>query len=156
LSARPAAPIGILVALVRVLLGALFVFAAAMKLRDPQGFAFSVKAFDLFPADAEHAVKLIAFAVPWTELLIGLLLIAGLWTRAASLMLSLMLLAFIGGIVSVLARHLNVSCGCFGRFEVPCTGPISTCHVVRNLVLLALTQFVFWKGPGSLAVDRQD
>lgn len=153
---RPAPAIGLFTCVIRILLGGLFVFAAAMKLQDIQGFAFSVKAFDLFPTTADHAPRLLAFVVPWTELLVGLLLIVGLWTRAASLLLALILIGFIAGIISVLARDLNVSCGCFGRFERPCTGPISSCHVIRNGVLLAGTLFVLWKGPGSLAIDRQE
>lgn len=154
--ARSMPAIGVFTFVLRVLLGGLFVFAAVMKLQDIQGFAFSVKAFELFPAGADHAPKLLAFVVPWTELLVGLLLIVGLWTRAASLLLAVILVGFIGGIISVLARDLNVSCGCFGRFERPCTGPISSCHIIRNSVLLAGTLFVLWKGPGSLAIDRQE
>jgi uncharacterized membrane protein YphA (DoxX/SURF4 family) len=154
--ARPTPALGLFTFLIRVVLGGLFVFAATMKLQDIQGFAFSVKAFDLLPATADHATKMLAFVVPWTELVVGLLLILGLWTRAASLLLSLILLGFIAGIISVLARDLNVTCGCFGRFEKPCTGPINSCHIIRNSVLLALTLFVFWKGPGSLAIDRTE
>ena len=153
---RPAGAIGLFVAAVRIILGGLFIFAAIMKLQDIQGFAFSVKAFDVLPAGADHAAKLLAFVIPWTELFVGLLLLVGLWTRAASMLLSLILVGFIGGIISVLARDLNITCGCFGRFEKPCTGPISSCHVIRNGVLLAGTLFVLWKGPGSLAIDRQE
>ncbi|MCX5689897.1 MAG: DoxX family membrane protein [Planctomycetota bacterium] len=154
--ARSMPAIGVFTFILRLVLGGLFVFAAVMKLQDIQGFAFSVKAFELFPASADHAPKLLAFVVPWTELLVGLLLILGLWTRAASMLLALILIGFIAGIISVLARDLNVSCGCFGRFEKPCTGPISSCHIVRNCVLLLATLFVLWKGPGSVAIDRQD
>jgi uncharacterized membrane protein YphA (DoxX/SURF4 family) len=147
--------IGVPVAIVRLVLGGLFIFAASMKLQDIQGFAFSVAAFDIFPKSADHLTRLVAFAVPWAELLAGLLLILGLWTRAASAILSVLLLAFIAGIVSVMMRHLQVSCGCFGRFEVPCTGPVGPCHIARNSVLLAVSLFVFWMGPGTFAVDRQ-
>jgi uncharacterized membrane protein YphA (DoxX/SURF4 family) len=154
-SGKPPAATGLMVAIVRILLGGLFIFAGAMKLSDLQGFAFSVKAFEIFPAHAEHAVRLVTFAVPWTELIIGVMLVLGYWTRGAALLLAGILLGFVAGIVSVLARDMNVTCGCFGRFERPCTGPIGVCHVIRNGVLLLSTLFVVWKGPGSMAIDRQ-
>ncbi|MBS0195227.1 MAG: DoxX family protein [Planctomycetes bacterium] len=139
----------------RLLMGGLFVFAGYVKLSNPQLFAFSVAAFDVFPKDAGHAVKLVAFAVPWTEIIAGTLLILGLWTRAAALVFSLLLLAFIIGIVSVLKRNLNVECGCFGKFEVPCKGNLGTCHLVRNGVMLAVALLILVKGPGAFAIDRE-
>lgn len=152
---KPPAATGLAVAIVRILLGGLFIFAGVIKLGDIQGFAFSVKAFEIFPAEAEHAVRLVTFAVPWTELIIGVMLVLGYWTRGAALLLAAILAGFVAGIVSVLARDMNVTCGCFGRFERPCTGPIGVCHVIRNAVLLLGTLFVVWKGPGSMAIDRQ-
>jgi len=152
---RPPFPVGGAVLVARVLLGGLFIFAAVMKLRDVQGFAFAVQAFDIIPKNANHVSQLLAFVVPWTELVLGICLVLGLWVRAASLLLSILLLAFIAGLASVLIRQMNITCECFGRFEFPCKGQVSPCHIIRNCVLLAVTLFVLWKGPGSLAVDRQ-
>lgn len=148
-------PLGWLTTPLRLILGGLFIFAGVMKLRDPQSFAFSVMAFDLFPSHADHAAKLAAFVVPWTEVLAGALLVVGLWSRAAALVIALMLAAFIAGIASVLYRGLNVTCGCFGKFEVPCTGPIGTCHLVRNSIMLVAALLILWKGPGALTIDRE-
>jgi len=144
--------IGGAVLVVRVLLAGLFLFAAAMKLRDPQQFAFSVAAFKLLP---DPLVALTTYIVPWTELVAGVCLLLGLWARAAAFVIALLLTAFIAGIASVLQRGMNVTCGCFGKFEIPCTGPLGACHLVRNGVLLAMAAFVVWLGPGSLAVDRE-
>lgn len=141
--------------LLRLVLGGLFIFAASMKLYDLQAFNDSVRAFELVPDNADHAIVLLTFIVPWIELLCGTLLLLGLWTRSAALVLSFLLICFIGGVFSVLARGMHVTCGCFGKFEVPCTGPIGTCHIVRNTVLLAVSVVVLWKGPGSLALDRE-
>lgn len=148
-------PFGWLTFPLRLVLGGLFVFAGIIKLNDPQQFVFSIIAFDLFPKHADHAVKLLAFAVPWTEIITGVLLILGLWTRPAALVVSLMLASFVFGISSVMWRGLDVTCGCFGKFEVPCTGNLGFCHLVRNTIMLLAALLILWKGPGALAIDRE-
>lgn len=149
--------------ILRLGLGGLFVFAASVKLSDPQGFFDSVHAFKL-PAyfsdnlglrmgDASHLERLATFAVPWLELIAGLALIFGYCTRGAALVLSSLLAFFLFGIFTVLQRKLDVTCGCFGKFEVPCRGPIGMCHVGRNFVLLTFGLTILMGGPGRLALD---
>lgn len=140
----------------RVLVGALFIFAAAMKLRDPQAFAFAIGAFKVIPDNADHLAVLAAFTLPWLEGLAGLCLLLGLWTRPAALLICLMLLAFIGGIGWVISNGWNVECSCFGKFELPCQGPVGACHLTRNSVLLLATGLVLVRGPGALALDPLD
>jgi uncharacterized membrane protein YphA (DoxX/SURF4 family) len=148
-------PIGWLVLTCRVVLGGLFIFAAYMKLKDPQAFADSVLAFKIIPDTADHLTTLTTFIVPWTELVAAIVLILGLWARAGALVLSLMLVAFIVGISSVLYRHMDVSCGCFGRFEWPCRGNLGWCQIGRDVAMLAMGLLVVLKGPGPLAIDRE-
>ena len=143
----------------RVIIGGLFIFAAYMKLGDPQGFADAIVKFDLFPktdhpAAFDHIITLLTFVIPWTEIVTGMLLIVGLCTRAAALLVSLMLVGFIVGIASVLVRGMDVHCSCFGKFEWPCTGPIGACQLTRDAIMLAMTLLVFAKGPGPLSLDR--
>lgn len=144
-------PIGILLLVLRVVLGGLFVFAAVLKLRDPQAFVESVMAFKILP---EHLATLTAFALPWAEAMCGVLLILGLWARAAALLLVVMVAVFVAGIVSAMYRGLELSCGCFGKFEIPCKNPVGVCHIVRNSVLLVMALVILMSGPGSLAIDR--
>jgi uncharacterized membrane protein YphA (DoxX/SURF4 family) len=148
---RSGAPLGWLVLAARVIVAALFIFAGYIKISDPQQFAFSVNAFKLLP---EHLVILSTFAMPWMELIAGVMLLAGVWTRAAAAVISAMLVAFIFGITSVIYREMDVSCGCFGKFEIPCKGSLGVCHLVRNGVMLAMAGLVVLKGPGPLTFDR--
>lgn len=142
----------VLLLVVRVALGAMFVFAAWMKLKNPQAFADSVLAFKIF-GQADHLVVLTTFVVPWLEMICGVLLLLGLWSRAAALSLFVQLLIFTGGIISVLYRKLDVSCGCFGEYEWPCKGPVSICHVGRNTVLLLAMGLLVWRGGGVIGLD---
>lgn len=141
-----------LLLLVRVVLGVLFIFAAWMKLKNPQAFADSVLAFKIF-GRADHLVVLTTFVVPWLEVICGALLVLGLWSRAAGIALGAQLLIFTGGIISVLVRKLDVTCGCFGEYEWPCTGAVSMCHVGRNAVLLLAAGLLAWRGGGVAGLD---
>jgi uncharacterized membrane protein YphA (DoxX/SURF4 family) len=148
-------PAGWVVLPSRLILGGLFVFAAWMKLSNPQAFADSVLAFKIIPEKAEHLSTLTTFVVPWIEMIAGVMLIVGLWARAAALVLSLMLVVFIVGIASVLYRHMDVSCGCFGKFEWPCRGNLGYCQIGRDVAMLAMGLIVVARGPGPLAIDRE-
>lgn len=148
----------LLILLARVAIGGLMIFTAYLKLKPadgllasgPQTFALNIKAYQILP---DHLVMLAAFVIPWAELLAGLLLLLGLRARAASLVLCLLLASFTVGVVSVIARGMNIECGCFGSFKLLCSGPITWCKVGENALLLALAAWPLVRGPGLLAVD---
>jgi uncharacterized membrane protein YphA (DoxX/SURF4 family) len=135
----------------RVALAGVFLLAGFVKLSDPQSFAFSVKAFKILP---DHLAILATFVFPWLEAICGVLLLLGIWTRPAAIVASLQLAAFIAGIISVLARGLNVSCGCFGKFDLLCSGPLSICNVGQNSLFLLLAIVLVAFGSGRIAVAR--
>jgi uncharacterized membrane protein YphA (DoxX/SURF4 family) len=149
---RPGPLPGFALVVVRLVLAGLFGFAAYVKLSDPQAFAFSIKGFKL-DAIPDGLVTLATFAIPWTEMLCAICLLLGLWTRAAALVLSLLLVVFIGAIASALARDLNVKCGCFGNLELFCKGPLGPCNIVQNTVLLAAGSLLVMWGHGRMGLD---
>ena len=108
----------------RLALGAIFVYAAWTKLRDPwQLFANSVAAYDLLPM---WAVKLVARVLPWAEMLIGLLL------------------GFFAVMVRTYASGIQIECGCFGPGDV-----ISIRSLARDgsllLASLCLAGMAIWR-----------
>lgn len=153
---RPGVGSAILLIL-RVALGGLFVFASIVKFQDIQQFGFAINAYQIIPADAKHAVTLFAFVLPWLELMTGLLLILGLWGRAASLLIALMMAAFTAAVASVILRELSITCGCFGKLKGPfgCEGPIGTCKLAENATLMAVAILLTLTGPGRLALDAR-
>ncbi|USN98836.1 MAG: DoxX family membrane protein [Phycisphaeraceae bacterium] len=139
---------------IRVALAALFGTAAVLKLADPQAFLFTMKAFGVFDADRhDYLLILLAFAIPWAELLAAAALLLGFWTRSAALLLSLLLLAFSTSLLMVISRHIDTSCSCFGSHDFICKGAVGWCHVARNAVLLVASVLVAWRGGGGLALD---
>ena len=102
--------------LLRVALGAVFVYAAWTKLRTPwELFAMSIDSYQLLPL---KAVELVARTLPWFELAVGLLLIAGFWLRSAAAATALLLAVFFGLMVRAYAKGMEINCGCFGPGEI--------------------------------------
>jgi hypothetical protein len=73
--------------------------------------ALAVRAYQLLPYDLAGYV---GYALPIIEIVIGLLLVLGLFTRMSALLGALLMLAFVIGIASAWARGLSIDCGCFG------------------------------------------
>jgi uncharacterized membrane protein YphA (DoxX/SURF4 family) len=96
--------------LCRLVLGGIFIYASLDKIAHPREFAKIIANYGILPA---FLVTLPALALPWLELIAGLFLVAGVWTRSAALWLSLLLLVFIAALGVNAARGIDVSCGCF-------------------------------------------
>lgn len=144
----------------RLVLGGLFVFAGVLKLMSPQDFANAIAGFKIFTGEREHFIPFLTYAIPWTEVVAGFLLVIGAWTRSAALILSLMLAAFIAGILGVIFRGLDTKCSCFGKIEWPCSainpnGGVGWCQIVRNVIMIAMAVPIFKWGPGPLAVEKE-
>ncbi|HTH49666.1 MAG TPA: MauE/DoxX family redox-associated membrane protein [Candidatus Limnocylindria bacterium] len=97
--------------LLRLVVGGAFVFAGSMKIADPAKFVLDVENYRLVP----HVfLNLVAILLPWIEVVTGLFVLAGVWLRAAALVITCLTLIFALIISSALARGLNIECGCFG------------------------------------------
>lgn len=110
---RKAASIFVLIA--RLVLGAIFVYAAYAKLLEPwQLFAMNIDSYNVLPlAMAETA----AHFIPWFEMLLGLWLISGVWLRVSGTIASAVLLTFIVLMARAYAKGMQINCGCFGSGE---------------------------------------
>jgi uncharacterized membrane protein YphA (DoxX/SURF4 family) len=119
----------------RIALGAIFVYAAWIKLRDPwQLFAMSIDSYRILPL---QAVELTARVIPWLELAVGLWLITGIWLRISGAIVSLLLLTFFVLMVRAYSKGLAIDCGCFGPGEA-----ISWKTLLRDGTLLAAALLV--------------
>jgi len=95
--------------IIRLLLGAMWVWASLDKIQNPAQFARDVANYHVMPFGLEN---LSAIVVPWLELLIGIGLIIGVMVDGAAIVsLSLMLL-FIVLISQAILRGFNIECGC--------------------------------------------
>ena len=112
----------------------LFASSVVQKLRDHIAYEQHVEGFAIVPA---KWVAPLAWLATCAECLVVVLLLGGLfWNgmRLSGLLLALVLLfVFTGALISVVARGLQVHCGCFGADE----HPVSTTSLIRNIGLIA-------------------
>lgn len=118
----------------RVFLGAVFVYASYDKILHPQQFSLAVFQYQLLP---DELVNLVALALPWLELLIGVLLIVGVWMPGAALTAFSLLCAFIIALVINGIRGLDVHCGCFSTEAT--AGPAGVATILRDVAFLLIS-----------------
>ncbi|MFZ0821669.1 MAG: MauE/DoxX family redox-associated membrane protein [Candidatus Acidiferrales bacterium] len=118
----------------RVILGAVFIYAAYTKLREPwMLFAMAVNSYQVLP---EWAVTVVARSLPWFELALGLFLVLGWMLRSIASAAAILLAFFFTLMLYTYIKNPStetISCGCFGFGEK--LGPLT---LARDASLLAL------------------
>jgi uncharacterized membrane protein YphA (DoxX/SURF4 family) len=137
----------------RLLLAAMWLFYSLPKLTSPEQNAQSVRNFQILP---ESLVKPFAFSQPWLEMAFGILLILGLGTRLVALFSALLLLTYIGGIISLGARGIHITCGCGGGGEPLAKGQKTTYtwDVFRDVSFMLPALWLLWKPASKLSLER--
>jgi uncharacterized membrane protein YphA (DoxX/SURF4 family) len=124
----------------RVLLGAVFIYAAYTKLSQSYLlFAMSIDAYGLLP---EWGVLAVARGLPWLELLLGVWLLSAWRLRWAAVSAVAMLGVFFVLMIVSYARGMSIDCGCFGAGEA-----LTWKTLVRDGALLAAS-VVLWRLAG--------
>jgi uncharacterized membrane protein YphA (DoxX/SURF4 family) len=123
----------------RYSLAAVFLYAGVMKAWDPQEFGLEIARYRMVPHDL---INVMAITLPWIEIVAGVLLVVGLWARAAAFACFGMNVMFIAAILSALHRGLDISCGCFGGGAA--ADRLTQATLWRDLL------FLFWSGHATL------
>lgn len=114
----------------RLAFGLLFLTLGLSKLSNRSGFQAAVRAYRLVPT---QWVRFISLGLVGGEVMVGLLLLFGLFTATAAIAGVVLLLAFGVAIAVDLQRGLEINCGCNPRRQEPISGSL----VVRNVALSA-------------------
>ncbi len=130
----------------RLILGAIFVVAAYMKLKAPWiEFAGELNAYELLP---ERALEPLAKTLPWAELALGVALISGIWQRWFALIASLLLTLFFTVMLRSYIVGLKIDCGCFGPGDE--LGPKTLARDFSLLVLAVLVTVGSFRGRNKM------
>ena len=121
-----------LMLVIRVVLGAVFVYAGIIKIVAPDAFAGSIAAYKILPFFGNYAAAAI---LPWIELLCGIMLIVGYRHKSAATVIAALNLLFIAALASTLIRGLDIDCGCFRQGGEKTSAWIA---MARDAVLLAM------------------
>jgi len=97
----------------------------------------------------------VGYAMPIIEILLGLAILVGLWTRWTAALGGLMMLVYIVAISSAWARGLTISCGCFGPSHQLGEGekPMYWLDILRDIGLLICAVWIFLFPKSPLSVD---
>jgi uncharacterized membrane protein YphA (DoxX/SURF4 family) len=96
--------------IVRIILGAIFVWASFDKVLHPKEFAEVIQNYKIFPP---QMVNLSAIVLPWIEFACGILLIIGFFCRGSALIITCLLIIFMAVLSHALYKGLDIRCGCF-------------------------------------------
>jgi uncharacterized membrane protein YphA (DoxX/SURF4 family) len=132
----------------RLVLGGLFVYAGYSKIFLPNfmfrpwfalkfslstnlsNFAFQVESYKLL---SPPGVSFVAHTLPFTEIVLGLLLLIGWRLRIWTTLVTLLILGFLAAVTRAYVLHMDINCGCFATPE-----PLTGWTVVRDSALAAL------------------
>jgi uncharacterized membrane protein YphA (DoxX/SURF4 family) len=120
----------------RVFLAGIFIYAGATKVwvllfEHWTLFAMSINSYGVLPG---WAVNAIAWALPWLEILLGVLLLAGWQVRWMAAACTALLAGFFAVMLRAYFLGLGIDCGCFGFGEA-----LSARTLVRDGLLLAIS-----------------
>jgi uncharacterized membrane protein YphA (DoxX/SURF4 family) len=127
-----------LLAIFRISLGLIFLYAGIIKAQDVQSFADSIATFQILP---NVSINLVALSLPPFEVIIGSMLLFGWQSRTAALSTTLLLAIFIIMLGQALIRGLNIDCGCFGS-DIPSLWA-TWGALVRDVLLLIVAAWVY-------------
>lgn len=135
---------------VRLYLAAIFLIACYHKILDPHAFALDVATYQILPLELVNPMALV---LPWVELAAGIMLLVGLRTRAAALLIAAMMVVFIAALSIALAKGLDMGCGCFAS-QGANEDPISWKTLVRDGAWLLMAAYVLAFDNRPLGLDR--
>ena len=123
--------------IVDLIVGGIFVYAGVVKVLDPVQFANDIDNYKTLPWFV--SVRLAVY-LPWLEIFCGLALIFRFLYRGGLLILTALILVFMGATIAVKARGLDITCGCFGHASK--NWNFST-HLVLDLLILLAAVVLF-------------
>lgn len=125
-----------------LILGVTLLLAGLSKLRSPAAFAAGVMEYKILPVPLAHWY---ARLLPFVEVGVGMLLIAGIWINQLAFISALMFLSFAIAVSVNLLRKRQLSCFCFGSGS----SSIGWHTISRIILLLSLSIFLGFAASGE-------
>ena len=129
----------VLLLLIRIFLAAIFLVAGVGKLLDLKGSEKAVKAF----GTPDEFAKFFAIGLPFAEIVFGLCLLFTSTSWVGAIGATILLLTFIGGMISQIAQGNAPDCHCFGAIH---SEPVSKKSLIRNIIFAVFSLFLIAQG----------
>ncbi len=135
---------------VRLSMAGILIAAAVPKMTNPDESVIAVRAYRLVPDSLEAFVGV---SLPYFELVLALVLIAGVFSRWSGIAWLVMMAGFTGGVIWAWSKGYNIDCGCFGGGgDVDPSEVNYPAHLLERAGFIALGAFltIFPRTPLSL------
>jgi cation diffusion facilitator family transporter len=123
----------------RWILGVVFIYASFDKIIHPAAFSEAIYNYQILP---DIFINLTAIILPWLELIMGIMLVIGVWMPGVVVMSNFLLTVFMGALIFNMARGLDFYCGCFSTSDTEST--INIWIVLRDASLLILSIYLLF------------
>ncbi len=133
--------------LARLFVAGVFLYASYDKVWEPAKFAASVAQYDLIPLWSVNAVSVV---MAWLEIILGAMLLLGLYTKAAAAWASALLIFFTGLMIYAGITGAGFDCGCFPGGVPGEAHAAGWLGAARDLGFLAAALWLAWR-PGRWA-----
>lgn len=123
----------ILVLIIRMFIGILFIFYGISKISDPAQFANEIGNYGM---TTDFITQLMALIIPWAEMIIGVLLLFGVYQNENGILATVLLFMFTFAVAFAFASGLDINCGCSGANA---SEKVGWEKIGKNLGLILLT-----------------
>lgn len=137
---------------IRLVLGVVFIWAAVHKIAYPADFAKDIYNYRMLPSTF---INFMALTLPWLEIICGVLIILGIFTRGSALLIGFMLFIFIIAISFALVRGLDISCGCFSSGAGDAGHGVAIDLLVRDILMFLGSMIVLFYAGSALSLARR-
>jgi len=127
----------ITLAVIRIIIGGLFVISSVTKITNPQKFADSMSAYQLVP---EVIIPPFSILIPWLQFICGIFLILDIFVQSSALILCGLLAVYTLAISIDFIRGIQIDCGCFDLLGLD--DKIGLRAIIRDICFLAMTAVV--------------
>ena len=139
----------------RLVLAGVWFAASVPKLVNLEASVVAVRGYQILPYELAVVV---GYLLPIVELILGLLLLLGLFTRPAAVLTGLIMIVFIAGIAQAWARGLAIDCGCFGGGGEMSLAEAQARYpwdIARDIGLLVLAAWLVWRPRTPFSLDEK-
>ena len=98
----------------RILTGLLFIISGVFKLTNVEAFKYTLFSLDFFNTGISN---ILSYIIPVIEILLGLLLTLGIFTKFSAVHINTMVVIFAIVTYYAVSRNLDLLCGCFGSLR---------------------------------------
>jgi uncharacterized membrane protein YphA (DoxX/SURF4 family) len=125
--------------ILRFWMGGIFTYTGIQKIIHIVKFKDIIANYEILPY---WMINITAIILPWLEIWVGILIIAGIFVRACTIIQISLLLIFTATISINIARGLDFSCGCFS--EANTASGMNYQHIIFNMSLVVMASLLYF------------